>query len=117
MRELQVRNTRIAVSLDEPGAYAAMEAIVGSPDGAHVLQRTAGHPQCFSVFMFDNTVNIHLVSPVHCLGGPAVSGRLADGSMAQFLVRPQRPHLARNITQHIRTSTASKMSKMSKMSK
>lgn len=48
MRELQVRNTRIAVSLDEPGAYAAMEAIVGSSDGAHVLQRTAGLPQCFS---------------------------------------------------------------------
>lgn len=48
MRALQVRNTRIAVSLDEPGAYAAMEAIVGSSDGAHVLQRTAGLPQCFS---------------------------------------------------------------------
>ena len=50
MSAWKVRNTRIAVSLDEPGAYAAMEAIVGSSDGTHVLQQIAGLTHCVITF-------------------------------------------------------------------
>ena len=50
MSALKVRNTRIAVSLDEPGAYAAMEAIVGSSDGTHVVH-LANSWTC-TVFLF-----------------------------------------------------------------